>query len=109
VLYPRGAPPTWIFDGQPMPVRVVPFDDEYVMLRDVQGVGHTRDSRVSARTPRERGKVDDEKLREVADVYMRAKGKGEPPTRAIEVEWEVARATANRWRRKAIEAGYLPG
>lgn len=49
----------------------------------------------------------DEALRAVATIYRLAHAVGDPPTRAVEDELRLSRATAGRWIAKAREKGFL--
>ena len=104
-VVPADPPPTVTFDGEAVPLPSIPLDDENVAV-PMGGIGRTAEYRAVTRAPRRQGRVTDEKLREVADVYRRANATGHP-TKAVMEEWHVERATASRWVRRAREAGFL--
>ena len=94
------------FEGQTFPLRSIPFDDVHVAV-PVGGIGRTAEYKAATRAPRQQGRVTDETLRAVADVYREAIGKREAPTQAVMAEWHVSRTTASRYVRRAREAGFL--
>lgn len=100
------APLTVTIEGETLPLASIPFDDQHVAV-PVGGVGRTAEYKAATRAPRAQGRVTDETLREVADVYRRSHGKREPPTQAVMTEWRVSRTTASRWIRRARARGYL--
>lgn len=65
-------------------------------------------SRAIDRSPRRRT-ITDEFLRTVAEVHRDAEARGRPPVLAVAAEFQTARPNAERWVRKARQAGYLPG
>lgn len=52
--------------------------------------------------------VTDEHLRGVADVYLGAVERGEPPVKAVAERFDLTRPTAGRHVQRARAAGYLP-
>jgi hypothetical protein len=51
--------------------------------------------------------MDDEKLAQVAEDYVLAQKLGHPPTATVAAEYNVSRATASRWVRRARDRGLL--
>ena len=104
----RQSVPEFTFEGDTMPVvpASIPYGDTHVAI-PLGGVGRTAEYKAAVRAPRIKGGVNSEMLREVADVYKRAHGKRQPPTQAVMTEWDVTRATASRWVRRAREHGFL--
>lgn len=49
----------------------------------------------------------DQHYLQVADEYWRAQATGRPPRQAIAARWNVSKATASRWLRRARELGYV--
>jgi hypothetical protein len=57
---------------------------------------------------RQRGKaLPDEHYRQVAEVYKAAVDRRQPPLKAIESQWQVSRAGASKYVKRARELGFL--
>jgi len=88
------------------PYGILPFDETHVAC-PIGGPSLTKEWRAATRTPRELGVIDDETLREVADVYTRALARREPPRIAVAEEWQASKRTASRLIERAKKAGLL--
>ena len=60
------------------------------------------------RKPRRGKRLQDDELRQVADVYRSAFELGRPPTAAVQDEFRIAYPTAGRWVMEARRRGFLP-
>jgi hypothetical protein len=100
------GPPTYTFDGVEAPVRAVEFDEQHDMT-PIGGMPRTAEYKAAARTPREAGRISDDTLREVADIYRKAHAERAAPTEAVATEMSISRTSAGRWVRRARERGYL--
>jgi hypothetical protein len=96
-------------------VRVVRADSELVGERyvDAEGSGFDAPRREVVRETeallerRARRSLDDEFLREVAEVYRDALARGASTQRAIRERWPTTEANARRWVARARQAGHL--
>jgi hypothetical protein len=100
------GPFTITADGATYPLPVKQLEDGRVATR-VVGLTGTTDYRAATRAPRERGRVSDDTLRQVAHIYRTAHAQGAPPTRAVMQQMHVSRTTAGRWVARARQRGYL--
>lgn len=55
-----------------------------------------------------RRKITNSHLQEVADIYRGALAESEPPTRAVQLHFDVSHSTAAKWVGKARDQGFLP-
>ncbi len=86
---------------------------------DERGVGHLLSTplkdreafygRVAkdARQPRQGSPITEDDLRQVAELYRAALGRGDPPTQTVANSLQVARSTAARWVARARERNLL--
>lgn len=94
------------FAGEKHPLPFQRIDDNSIAVR-ISGATRTSEHQAAHRAPRS-GRVTDEDLRAVADVYLAATARGEPPVLAVEKEIGKSRPTAGRWVMMARERGFLP-
>jgi hypothetical protein len=87
--------------GQPIGTRTTSVADARRLHAKIE-----REHRRRARGTRTRGRVDDERLKEVAEVYRGALARGSP-TEAVHKSFKIGRSTASRWVRMARDRGYL--
>ena len=91
-------------DGETHRRPTEPAGEGYVAT-PIVGVARTGRYKAANRAPRR--PLSSERLQEVADVYRRAFAKGQHPTEAVRVEFEVSRSTASRWVKRARQEGLL--
>jgi hypothetical protein len=52
--------------------------------------------------------MDDTRLERVAEIYNMAQELGQPPNAAVQAAYNVSRATASRWVRRARDLELIP-
>jgi hypothetical protein len=106
-VIPGKGPITVTFpDGETYPLRSAPSGDDHVAT-PISGMTRTPEYKAAKRAPRERGRVTDETLQEVARVYREALIARRPPTREVEAVMHRSRSTAGRWVMRARQKGFL--
>ena len=97
-------------DGEQWPIQHQRIDDEWVAI-PTAGLDRSENFQSELRSSPSRreygGRVTDDELRKVADIYRAAHVARKPPTAEVAREMHVSRSTAGRYVQRARKQGFL--